>query len=139
MKEGFIKLGGQDKPQKMFFESKQKVNNKTLADMQKIQQCSHEWLGDVSVFVSSLLFQEGILSFENAQGVLKYFQKLWLESMTRFPPLTQKHIWRQSSIIEKSECIIFDATALIQVLPILSQTAQVTFVAIVEQFCVYIL
>ena len=44
-----------------------------------------------------------------------------------------------SSIIEKTECIIFDATALIQMLPILSKTAQVTFVAIVEQFRVYIL
>ena len=88
MKEGIIKLDGQDKPQKMFYEPKQKVNNKTLADMPKIQQCSHECLGDASVFVSSLLFQEGILSFENAQGVLKYFQKLWLESMTRFHPFT---------------------------------------------------
>ena len=28
------------------------------------------------MFVSSLLFQEGILSFENAQGVLKYFNRL---------------------------------------------------------------
>ena len=42
MKEGFIKLDRQDKPQKMFYESRQKVNNKTLADMSKIQQCSHE-------------------------------------------------------------------------------------------------
>ena len=75
MKEGFIKLDGQDKPQKMFYEPKQTANNKTLADMQKIQQCSHEWLGDVSVFASSLLFQGGILSFENAQAFLKYFQK----------------------------------------------------------------
>ena len=92
MKEGFIKLDGQDKPQKMFYEPKQKASNKTLADIPKIQQCSHERLGDASVYVSSLLFQGGILSFENAQGVLKYFQKLWLESMTRFHPLTQKHI-----------------------------------------------
>ena len=38
MKEGFIKLDGQDKPQKKFYESKQKANNKTLADMPKIQQ-----------------------------------------------------------------------------------------------------
>ena len=37
MKEGFIKLDGQDKPQKMFYEPKQKVN-----DIPKIQQCSHE-------------------------------------------------------------------------------------------------
>ena len=87
------------------------------------------------MFVSSLLFQGGILSFKNAQGVLEYFQKLWLESMTRFHPLTQKH----SSITEKTECIIFDATALIPMLPILSKTAKVTSVAIVEQFCVYIL
>ena len=42
MKEGFIKLDGQDKPQKMFYEPKQKAKNKTLADMPKIQQCSHE-------------------------------------------------------------------------------------------------
>ena len=50
MKEGFIKFDGQDKPQKMFYEPKQKANNepkqkannKTLADMPKIQQCSHE-------------------------------------------------------------------------------------------------
>ena len=92
MKEGFIKLDGQDNAQKIFYELKQKVNNKTLADMPKIQQRSHECLGDASVFVSSLLFQGGILSFENAQGVLKYFQKLWLESTTRFHLLTQKHI-----------------------------------------------
>ena len=32
MEEGFIKLDGQDKPQKMFYEPKQKANNKTLAD-----------------------------------------------------------------------------------------------------------
>ena len=92
MNEGFIKLDGQDKPHKMFYEPKQKANNKTLTDMPKMQQCSHERLGDASVFVSSLLFQGGILSFENAQGVLKYFQKLWFESLTRFHPLTQKHI-----------------------------------------------
>ena len=73
MKIRFIKLDGQYKPQKIFYEPKQKANNKTLADMPKIQQCSHELLGDASVFVSSLLFQGGILSFENAQGVLKYF------------------------------------------------------------------
>ena len=85
------------------------------------------------MFVSSLLFQGGILSFENAQGVLKYFQKLWLESMARFHP------FRQSSITEKTECIIFDASALIQMLPILSNTAKVTSVAIVEQFRGYIL
>ena len=42
MKEGFIKPDRQDKPQKMFYELKQKTNNKTLADMPKIQQCSHE-------------------------------------------------------------------------------------------------
>ena len=43
MKEGIIKLDGQDKPQKMFYEPKQnRANNKTLADMLKIQQCSHE-------------------------------------------------------------------------------------------------
>ena len=59
--------------------------------------------------------------------------------MTRFHPFTQKHIWRQSSITEKTECIIFDATALIQMLPKLSKTAKVTSVAIVEQFRVYIL
>ena len=81
MKEGFIKLDGQDKPQKIFYDPQQKAKNKTLVDMPKIQQCSHEGLGDASVFVSSLLFQGGILSFENAQGVLTYFQKLWLESM----------------------------------------------------------
>ena len=42
MKEGFIKLDGQDKPQKMFYEPKQRTNKKTLADMPKIQQFSHE-------------------------------------------------------------------------------------------------
>ena len=42
MKEGFIKLDGQDKPQKMFYDPQLKAHNKTLADMPKIQQCSHE-------------------------------------------------------------------------------------------------
>ena len=40
--------------------------------------------------------------------------------------------------IEKTECIIFDATALLQMLPVLSITAIVTSVAIVEQFRGYI-
>ena len=31
MKEGFIKLDGQDEPQKMFYGHKQTANNKTLA------------------------------------------------------------------------------------------------------------
>ena len=44
-----------------------------------------------------------------------------------------------SSIIEKKEFIIFDATAFTQILPILSKTAKVTSVSIVEQFRVYIL
>ena len=35
MKEGFIKLDGQDTPQKMFYDTPQKANNKTLADMPK--------------------------------------------------------------------------------------------------------
>ena len=42
MKEGFINLDGQDKSQKIFYEPKQNANSKTLADMPKIQQCSHE-------------------------------------------------------------------------------------------------
>ena len=43
MKEGFIKLDGQDKPQKMFYDTPQKANNKTLADMPKtvkLNDCS---------------------------------------------------------------------------------------------------
>ena len=35
MKEGFIKPDGQDKPRKMFYDTPQKANNKTLADMPK--------------------------------------------------------------------------------------------------------
>ena len=35
MKEGFIKLNGQDKPQKIFNDPQQKANNKTLAGMPK--------------------------------------------------------------------------------------------------------
>ena len=35
MKEGFIKLDGQDKPQKMFYDNPQKASNKILADMPK--------------------------------------------------------------------------------------------------------
>ena len=35
MKEGLIKLDGQDKPQKMFYDPQQKANIKTLADMPK--------------------------------------------------------------------------------------------------------
>ena len=33
MKEGFIKLDGQDKTQKIFYYPQLKANNKTLADM----------------------------------------------------------------------------------------------------------
>ena len=40
---------------------------------------------------------------------------------------------------EKTECIIFDATALLQMLPVLSKTAKVTSVAIVEQYRGYTL
>ena len=35
MKEGFIKLDGQDKPQKMFYGPQQKANIKTMADLLK--------------------------------------------------------------------------------------------------------
>ena len=40
---------------------------------------------------------------------------------------------------EKTDCIIFDDTALIQMLPVLSETVKVISVAIVEQFRGYIL
>ena len=40
---------------------------------------------------------------------------------------------------EKTECIIFDATVLLQMLPKLSKMTKVTSVAIVEQFRGYIL
>ena len=36
MNEGFKKLDGQDKTQKIFYDHQQKANNKTLADMPKI-------------------------------------------------------------------------------------------------------
>ena len=35
MKEGFIKLEGQDKPKKIFYDSQQKAYKKILADMPK--------------------------------------------------------------------------------------------------------
>ena len=35
MREGFKKLDGQDKPQKMLYDPLQKANNKTLVDMPK--------------------------------------------------------------------------------------------------------
>ena len=35
MKEGFIKLDGQDRTQNMFHDPQQKANNKTLADRPK--------------------------------------------------------------------------------------------------------
>ena len=35
MKEGFIQLGGQDKPEKIFHDSLPKANKTTLADMPK--------------------------------------------------------------------------------------------------------
>ena len=94
MKDVFIKFDGQDKPQKIFYDPQQKANNKTLADMPKIQQCSHEWIGDVSVFVSSLLFQGGILSFENAQGVLNIFKNYgsnqWLHVSNQISSINSK-------------------------------------------------
>ena len=45
----------------------------------------------------------------------------------------------KEACIEKPECIIFDATAFMQMLPILSKLAKVTSVAIVEQVRGYIL
>ena len=35
IKEGFIKLDGQDRTQNMFHDTQQKADNKTLADMPK--------------------------------------------------------------------------------------------------------
>ena len=35
MKNRFIKLDGQDKPQNIYYDSQLKANNKTLADMPK--------------------------------------------------------------------------------------------------------
>ena len=41
--------------------------------------------------------------------------------------------------IEKTDCIFFDATTLIQMLLVLSKTVKVTYVAIVEKFRGYLL
>ena len=49
------------------------------------------------------------------------------------------HYVGKLTCIEKTECIIFDATALIQMLPVLPKKAQVTSVAIDEQFRGYAL
>ena len=57
------------------------------------------------MFVGSLLFQGGILSFENAQGVLKYFQKIWLESTTRFHPLTQSISEGKVALLRKQNAL----------------------------------
>ena len=77
------------------------------------------------MFVSSLLLQRDTLSFENVKGVFKYFQKLLLESMTACIESDFIHYLKSISedsvaCIEKPECIILDATALAQMLPILS-------------------
>ena len=43
MKGGFINLDGQDKPQKMLYDTQQKAKTKTLADMPKtvkLNDCS---------------------------------------------------------------------------------------------------
>ena len=57
MKEGFLKLDGQDKSQKSFYETVKNQQNDTgrLAKNIKTQcqQSSHEWLGHVSAFVGS--------------------------------------------------------------------------------------
>ena len=57
------------------------------------------------MFVSSLLVQGGVLSFENAQGVLKYFKKRWLESMTRFHPLTQSISEGKVALLRKQNAL----------------------------------
>ena len=75
------------------------------------------------MFVSNLLFQGGILSFENIHQVLNYFHK------------TMARINDQISSINSKAYL----KAKQQMLPILSKTAKVTSVAIAEQFRVYIL
>ena len=83
------------------------------------------------------------MSFENMQGFFEYFQKLWLESTTARIKSDFIHLLKSISegkvaCIEKTECIIFDAIDLIEMLPILSKMAKLTSVAIVEQFPGYI-
>ena len=94
MKEEFIKLDGQDKSQKIFYDPQQKANNKTLADMPKIQQCSHEWLGDASVFVSSLLFQGGTSLLRMRKDSLNIFKNYgsnqWLHVSNQISSINSK-------------------------------------------------
>ena len=53
MKESFVKLDGQDKPQKIFYDPQQKANNKALADMPKTVKlnCSSVVMNDKVMFL----------------------------------------------------------------------------------------
>ena len=72
MTEGVIKLDGQDKPKKSFYESLPKAKKDPCRHSKdsktQCQQSSNERLGDVSAFVSSYRFQKGTCG----KSIVKY-------------------------------------------------------------------
>ena len=75
MKERFIKVERQEKPQKSFYDPLPKANVKTMADRQKDsnckdQKCSHEW----GVMCLCLFAVNSLMSSEKAPAPLfKHF------------------------------------------------------------------
>ena len=86
MKEGFIELDGQDKPQKMYYDTPQKANNKTLADKPKTVK-----LNDSSIVMNDKVmrlclkapcsFREVPCHLRMGEDSLNMFS-IWLETLT---------------------------------------------------------
>ena len=151
MKERFIKLGGQNKPQKSFYDPLPKANIKTMADMQKTVKVKAKnvvmngevmYLRLLAVNSFKKVPLERVLSFENAPVPLSIINDdgsmttcVKSDFMHKLEGMYEDKV----TSIGSTDCIIFDAMAVIQMLPVPSKTVRETFVDMVEQFCDYIL
>ena len=151
MKERFMKLDGQEKPQKSFYNPLPKANVKTMTNMQKtVKFMSKTVVMNGEVMYLSLLAVKSfkkirlqrVLSFENAPEPLSIFneERSFVSCVkSNFMHKLETMYDGKVTSIASTDCIICDAMAAIQMLPVPSKTVKVTFVDMAEQFRDYIL
>ena len=134
MKERFIKVERQEKPQKSFYDPLPKANVKSMADMQKpviVKAKSVVMNGEVmylclfAVKSLKMVQLERVLSSENAPAPLSIFNEdgsLIACVKSDFMHKLESMCETEVTTMYTTNCIIFDAMAVIQMLPIPSKT-----------------
>ena len=150
MKERLIPADD-DKPPKSFYDPLPKSGVKTMADMQKtVREKSNNVTINGEVMYLRLLavnaFKkvplERVLSFENAPVPLSiYHEDGSMISCVKSDFMHKLETLHEGKItsVQSPDCIIFDAMAIIQMLPTPSKPGKVTFLDMAEQFLHHIL